>query len=67
MADIPGFEERAGEGQTVSWRGGRYTKANLMEMEPVLLRSPAESQSPPSSDHPADQREGNECCNRSQG
>jgi len=39
MADIPNFEERAEEGQTVSWRGGRYTKVDLMEMDSVPLRA----------------------------
>lgn len=39
MAGIPSFEERAQEGRTVSWRGGRYTKRDLMKMAPVPLRA----------------------------
>jgi len=39
MAGIPSFEERAQEGQAVSWRGGCYTREDLTEMDPVLLRA----------------------------
>ena len=39
MADTPSFEKQAEETQTVVWRGGRYTREDLMKMDPVLLRA----------------------------